>query len=65
VIFNTDLSLSNVSFTELVSRRTSMPYIEVMVIYTAMNTQDEFRNVSVMEVGVAGWVWLGVVGNCK
>jgi len=26
-------------------------------IYTTINFTDEFRNVSVTEVGVAGWAW--------
>ena len=27
------------------------------VMYTAINTTDQFRNVWVTEVGVAGWAW--------
>jgi len=39
-------------------------------IYTTINTTDEFRNVWVMEVGVAGWAWSlhgkqSWIGNCK
>ena len=29
-----------------------------MVIYTAINTGDEFENVAVTEVGEADWAWL-------
>jgi len=34
-----------------------------LVIYTTIKITDEFRNVSVTEVGVTGWGgWLGVLG---
>jgi len=37
---------------------------------STINTTDEFRNVSVLEVGVAGWAWSlygkqTCIGNCK
>jgi len=47
-----------------------MLVLNSLTIYTTIKTTDEFRNVWVTEVGVAGWAWSlhgkqTWIGNCK